>query len=75
MFLVKTPWEKAVILFGRIKRKYPEKSGLLTGLRGAGKTVLRTYFPIGFFLHLRGKYAFRLCHYLCERHSRNSLIL
>jgi hypothetical protein len=32
--------EQARILLGRIKRKRPEKSMLLTGLRGVGKTVL-----------------------------------
>lgn len=32
--------EEAQVLFGRIKRKRPEKSMLLTGLRGVGKTVL-----------------------------------
>jgi hypothetical protein len=32
--------EQADILFGRIKQKKPEKSMLLTGLRGVGKTVL-----------------------------------
>lgn len=32
--------EEAGILLGRIKRKRPEKSMLLTGLRGVGKTVL-----------------------------------
>lgn len=32
--------EEAAILLGRIKRKRPEKSLLLTGLRGVGKTVL-----------------------------------
>ena len=32
--------EQARILFGRIKAKRPEKSLLLIGLRGVGKTVL-----------------------------------
>jgi hypothetical protein len=32
--------EQATILFGRVKEKRPEKSMLLTGLRGVGKTVL-----------------------------------
>ena len=32
--------EEAAILLGRIKRKRPEKSIILTGLRGVGKTVL-----------------------------------
>lgn len=32
--------EEARILLGRTKRKRPEKSMLLTGLRGVGKTVL-----------------------------------
>ena len=32
--------EEARILLGRVKRKRPEKSMLLTGLRGVGKTVL-----------------------------------
>jgi Cdc6-like AAA superfamily ATPase len=32
--------EQARILLGRIKKKRPEKSLLLTGLRGVGKTVL-----------------------------------
>jgi hypothetical protein len=32
--------EQARILFGRIRQKKPEKSLLLTGLRGVGKTVL-----------------------------------
>lgn len=32
--------EEARVLLGRIKRKRPEKSMLLTGLRGVGKTVL-----------------------------------
>src|ERR1700733_5602288 len=32
--------EQARILLGRIKQKRPEKSMLLTGLRGVGKTVL-----------------------------------
>jgi hypothetical protein len=32
--------EQARILLGRIKQKKPEKSMLLTGLRGVGKTVL-----------------------------------
>lgn len=32
--------EEATILLGRIKRKRPEKSMLLTGLRGVGKTAL-----------------------------------
>lgn len=32
--------KEAQVLFGRIKRKRPEKSMLLTGLRGVGKTVL-----------------------------------
>jgi AAA ATPase-like protein len=32
--------EEARILLGRIKQKRPEKSLLLTGLRGVGKTVL-----------------------------------
>jgi hypothetical protein len=31
---------EAMILLGRVKRKRPEKSILLTGLRGVGKTVL-----------------------------------
>lgn len=32
--------EDAATLLGRVKRKRPEKSMLLTGLRGVGKTVL-----------------------------------
>ena len=32
--------EQARILLGRVKQKRPEKSMLLTGLRGVGKTVL-----------------------------------
>jgi hypothetical protein len=32
--------EQARVLLGRVKRKKPEKSMLLTGLRGVGKTVL-----------------------------------
>jgi hypothetical protein len=32
--------EQARVLFGRVKAKRPEKSLLLTGLRGVGKTVL-----------------------------------
>ena len=32
--------EQARILLGRVKEKRPEKSILLTGLRGVGKTVL-----------------------------------
>jgi Cdc6-like AAA superfamily ATPase len=32
--------EEAAVLLGRIRRKRPEKSMLLTGLRGVGKTVL-----------------------------------
>ncbi len=32
--------EEARILLGRVRRKRPEKSMLLTGLRGVGKTVL-----------------------------------
>ncbi|MFL6248177.1 MAG: AAA family ATPase [Thermoanaerobaculia bacterium] len=32
--------EQATILLGRVKEKRPEKSMLLTGLRGVGKTVL-----------------------------------
>src|SRR5258708_38541066 len=32
--------EQARILFGRVKQKRPEKSMMLTGLRGVGKTVL-----------------------------------
>jgi AAA ATPase domain len=32
--------EQARILFGRVKNRRPEKSMLLTGLRGVGKTVL-----------------------------------
>ncbi|MDP3638581.1 MAG: ATP-binding protein, partial [Azonexus sp.] len=32
--------EEARILLGRVKQKRPEKSLLLTGLRGVGKTVL-----------------------------------
>jgi Cdc6-like AAA superfamily ATPase len=32
--------EQARILLGRIKERRPEKSMLLTGLRGVGKTVL-----------------------------------
>src|SRR5436853_6615532 len=32
--------EQARILLGRVKLKRPEKSMLLTGLRGVGKTVL-----------------------------------
>ncbi len=32
--------EEAAILLGRVRRKRPEKSMLLTGLRGVGKTVL-----------------------------------
>lgn len=32
--------EQARILLGRIKQRRPEKSMLLTGLRGVGKTVL-----------------------------------
>ena len=32
--------EQAKILLGRVKQKRPEKSLLLTGLRGVGKTVL-----------------------------------
>src|SRR5258707_3422805 len=32
--------EEARVLLGRIKEKRPEKSILLTGLRGVGKTVL-----------------------------------
>lgn len=33
--------EQARILLGRVKTKRPEKSMLLTGLRGVGKTVLQ----------------------------------
>jgi hypothetical protein len=32
--------EQARVLFGRVQAKRPEKSLLLTGLRGVGKTVL-----------------------------------
>jgi len=32
--------EQALILFGRVRRKKPEKSLLMMGLRGVGKTVL-----------------------------------
>jgi Cdc6-like AAA superfamily ATPase len=32
--------EEARVLLGRVKQKKPEKSMLLTGLRGVGKTVL-----------------------------------
>ncbi len=32
--------EEATLLLGRVRRKRPEKSMLLTGLRGVGKTVL-----------------------------------
>ena len=32
--------EQARILFGRVRRKKPEKSLLMMGLRGVGKTVL-----------------------------------
>ena len=32
--------EQTRILLGRVKQKRPEKSILLTGLRGVGKTVL-----------------------------------
>ena len=32
--------EQARVLFGRIQRKRPEKSMIMTGLRGVGKTVL-----------------------------------
>ncbi len=32
--------EQARILFGRVSRKKPEKSLLMMGLRGVGKTVL-----------------------------------
>jgi hypothetical protein len=32
--------EQARVLLGRVKQKRPEKSMLLTGLRGVGKTVL-----------------------------------
>lgn len=32
--------EQARILLGRVRQKKPEKSLLLTGLRGVGKTVL-----------------------------------
>ncbi len=32
--------EQARVLFGRVKNRRPEKSILLTGLRGVGKTVL-----------------------------------
>jgi len=32
--------EKTRILLGRVRNKRPEKSILLTGLRGVGKTVL-----------------------------------
>src|SRR6266581_998719 len=32
--------EQARILLGRVKQRRPEKSMLLTGLRGVGKTVL-----------------------------------
>jgi hypothetical protein len=32
--------EQATVLFGRIREKRPEKSILMTGLRGVGKTVL-----------------------------------
>jgi len=32
--------EQARVLLGRVKEKRPEKSILLTGLRGVGKTVL-----------------------------------
>ena len=32
--------EQARVLFGRVLAKRPEKSLLLTGLRGVGKTVL-----------------------------------
>jgi len=33
--------EQARILLGRVKQKRPEKSLLLTGLRGVGKTVTK----------------------------------
>ena len=36
--------EQARILLGRVKQKRPEKSMLLTGLRGVGKTVLLNEF-------------------------------
>ena len=32
--------EQARVLFGRVQARRPEKSLLLTGLRGVGKTVL-----------------------------------
>ena len=32
--------EKAKILFGRVRQQRPEKSLMLVGLRGVGKTVL-----------------------------------
>ncbi len=32
--------EQAVVLFGRVREKRAEKSILMTGLRGVGKTVL-----------------------------------
>jgi Cdc6-like AAA superfamily ATPase len=32
--------EQARVLLGRVRQKRPEKSMLLTGLRGVGKTVL-----------------------------------
>lgn len=32
--------EQSRILLGRVLQKHPEKSMLLTGLRGVGKTVL-----------------------------------
>jgi Cdc6-like AAA superfamily ATPase len=32
--------EQARILFGRVKESRPEKSIIMTGLRGVGKTVL-----------------------------------
>ena len=39
--------EQASVLLGRIRQKRPEKSLLLTGLRGVGKTVLLSPFKCG----------------------------
>ncbi len=39
--------EQARVLLGRIKAGRPEKSMLLTGLRGVGKTALLLFNPPG----------------------------
>jgi hypothetical protein len=58
--------EQARILLGRVKNRKPEKSILLTGLRGVGKTVLLNELE-----RLAGQYEYRTV--LLEAHEGKSL--